>query len=179
MKDSAKDANNGEKRIGATRAVSALLAPLTRRALGKHGFSSAALISDWAVIVGPELAESCQPVKLAFRRGEREAGVLHLNVSGGAALEIQHIAPQIIERINGHLGYRAVDRLKLVHAPMPYARAARNTRHARARRARNGPAAPVDPGRWPALGEIADAGLRESLLRLGAAIAERESEAKK
>jgi hypothetical protein len=176
MNDSTKDADKRGDRIGAPRALSALVAPLTRRALGKHGFSSAALISDWDVIVGPELAASCQPVKLAFRRGEREGGVLHVNVSGGAALEIQHIAPQLIERINGHLGYRAVDRLKLVHGLVARPRGAQSSR---ARRTRTGPVAPVDPSRWPALTGITDAGLRESLLRLGAAIADRESNAKK
>jgi len=176
MNDSTKDADKRDTRIGAPRAVSALLAPLTRRALGKHGFSSAALISDWSAIVGPELAASCQPVKLAFRRGEREGGILHLNVSGGAALEIQHIAPQIVERINGHLGYRAVDRLKLVHGLVPRARGAHG---GHAPRTRSGAAAPVDPARWPALTGISDPGLRESLLRLGTAIADRESTAKK
>lgn len=172
MSDPAKDADKQNMRIGAPRAVSALLAPLTRRALGKHGFSAGALISEWDAIVGPELAATCQPVKLAFRKGERDGGVLHLNVSGGAALEIQHIGPQIIERINGHLGYRAVSRLKLVHGLMGRSRGARESKP---------PAAPppVDPGRWPALEGITDPALRESLLRLAAAIAARESGAKK
>jgi hypothetical protein len=173
MNEPKKDAEKRDTRIGAPRAVSALLAPLTRHALGRHGFSSAALISDWSTIVGPELAASCQPVKLAFRRGEREGGILHLNVSGGAALEIQHIGPQIIERINGHLGYRAVDRLKLVHGM------ARRVQGNRARRTPSTAPEPVDPARWPALTDISDPGLRESLLRLGAAIADRESRAKK
>jgi hypothetical protein len=174
MSDPATDADEQDMRIGAPRAVSALLAPLTRRALGKHGFSAGALISEWDVIVGPELAATCQPVKLAFRKGERDGGVLHLNVSGGAALEIQHIGPQIIERINGHLGYRAVGRLKLVHGLMGRSRGARwpNPRPA-------APPPPVDPGHWPALEGITDPALRESLLRLGAAIAARESDAKK
>jgi hypothetical protein len=163
----------GDSRSGATRAVSALLPGLTRRALGKHGFSSATLISDWSLIVGPELAATCQPVKLAFARGGRDGGVLHLNVSGGAALELQHIAPQIVERINGHLGYHAIDRLKLVHAPMPRGRGSR------ARRPRTaGVAPPADPKHWPAVEGIADPGLKESLQRLGAAIAARESKAK-
>jgi hypothetical protein len=94
-------------------------------------------------------------------------------VSGGAALELQHIAPQIVERINGHLGYHAIDRLKLVHAPMPHGRGRR------ARRPRTaGVAPPADPKHWPAVEGIADPGLKESLQRLGAAIAARESKAK-
>jgi len=158
-------------RIGATRAVSALLGPLTRQALGKHGFASASLISDWATIIGDDLASSCQPVKLAFAPGKRDAGTLHLRVSGGAALEIQHIAPQIIERINGHLGYHAVARLKLVQGPIP--------RSGPRRRPRPLPQTPVPPQHWEGLDDIADPALRESLARLGTAIAEREARMKK
>jgi hypothetical protein len=170
MSGSSKD---GGKRIGAPRAVSTLLPGLTRHALGKHGFSSAALISDWDMIVGPELAATCQPVKLAFPRGARDGGVLHLNVSGGAALELQHIAPQIVERINGHLGYRAVARLKLVHGS-----AVRSRSQAR-KRAPQTAAPPLDPTLCPALDGIADPALKACLQRLGGAIAARESAAKK
>ena len=165
---------SGNRRAGGPRAVSALLPGLTRHALGKHGFSSAALISDWSVIVGTELAETCQPVKLAFPRGARDGGVLHLNVSGGAALELQHIAPQIVERINGHLGYRAVGRLKLVHGPI-----ARSRGWPAKRALLAAPPPPLDPARYPALDGVADPALKESLRRLGAAVAARESAAKK
>lgn len=162
-----------ERRVGATRAVSALVAPLTRRALGKHGFASASLISDWATIIGDELAASCQPVKLAFPQGKRDAGTLHLHVTGGAALEIQHITPQIIERINGHLGYRAVARLKLIQGQTP-----RRT-HARRRLADRSQQRPPKPEHLDGLDDIADPRLRESLRRLGMAIAARESNPKK
>jgi len=163
-----------EQRYGAPRAVSALLAPLTRRALGKHGFSSATLISDWATIIGDELAASCQPIKLAFQQGSRDSGMLHLRVSSGAALEIQHITPQIIDRINGHLGYHAVERLKLIQGPMP-----RTSQPRRKHRAlwRAKPAAAPKPCKE--LDDITDPALRESLERLGKAIAAREVEAKK
>ena len=162
------------KRFGAPRAVSALVAPLTRRALGKHGFASASLISDWATIIGDELAASCQPVKLAFPQGKRDEGVLHLHVTGGAALEIQHVTPQIIERINGHLGYRAVARLKLIQgqAPRrPSARPRRLTEHGQAR--------PPEPKHLDGVEAVTDPRLRESLRRLGTAIAARESNPKK
>lgn len=177
-KDDRQSERGGEsddtKRFGAPRAVSALVAPLTRRALGKHGFASASLISDWATIIGDELAASCQPVKLAFPQGRRDAGTLHLHVSGGAALEIQHITPQIIERINGHLGYHAVARLKLIQGQPP-----RSNRARRRRLDERGPRQPVEPKRWDGLDEIADPGLRESLRRLGMAIAKRECAPKK
>lgn len=164
----------GDKRVGATRAVSTLVSPLTRRALGKHGFASASLISDWATIIGGELAASCHPIKLAFPQGKRDGGTLHLHVTGGAALEIQHMTPQVIERINGHLGYRAVERVRLVQGQKPRNTAVR-TRRLNDRRIRR-PAAPLD---CPALDEVTDPALRESLQRLGRAIAEHESRAKK
>lgn len=161
-----------ESRLGATRAVSALLGPLTKRALGKHGFASASLISDWATVVGTELAASCQPLKLAFPAGKRDGGTLHLRVSGGAALEIQHVAPQLIERINGHLGYPAVARLKLEQGPVVRDSAPRRPRRAVAPQ-------PAAPRHWDRIDEITDPALRESLERLGAAVAARESGRKK
>lgn len=167
-----EDKPDAKSRIGATRAVSALIGPLTRRALGKHGFASASLISDWATIIGEELAASCHPIKLAFPPGKRDGGTLHLRVSGGAALEIQHVTPQIIERINGHLGYQAVARLKLVQGPV-----ARGSAPRRAPRA--APRDPAPPRRWEGLDAIDDPALRESLEWLGAAVAARESAPKK
>ncbi|MCG8543038.1 MAG: DciA family protein [Alphaproteobacteria bacterium] len=104
-------------RRGATQQVGALLPALTRRALGKHGFSTAALVTDWHVIVGTEVAENCQPERLAFPRGKRSEGVLHIRTSSAYALELQHIEPQVVERINVFLGYAAISRLKLIHAP--------------------------------------------------------------
>jgi hypothetical protein len=167
-----RDDQSGEaRRIGATRAVSALVGPLTRRALGKHGFASASLISDWATIIGEDLAASCQPIKLAFPPGKRDGGTLHLRVSGGAALEIQHVTPQLLERINGHLGYGAVARLKLVQGPVTRASAPRRPLPARPR--------PAEPRHWEGLDDIEDPALRESLERLGAAVAARESRGRK
>lgn len=157
---------------GAPRALGSLMPSLTRRALGKYGFSSATLISDWETVVGAALASECQPTKLAFPRGKREGGTLHLIVAGGAALEIQHIAPQLVERINSHLGYRAVGQLKLVQGRLPRPRGEKARRPAHRRRR-----SPDGAGASPALGGIDDPALRDSLLRLARAIAERESDA--
>ena len=44
--------------------------------------------------------------------------MLHLQASSSAALEIQHAATQLIERVNTYFGFRAVRRLKLVQAPL-------------------------------------------------------------
>ena len=49
---------------------------------------------------------------------ERSGGTLHIRVYGGAATELQHLEPLVLERINGHFGYRAVAKLRLIHAPL-------------------------------------------------------------
>lgn len=163
-----------ERRNGTTRAMSAFLPALTRRALGRHGFTSATLVSDWASIIGDDLAACCHPAKLAFQRGKRDGGTLHLLVTSAAALEIQHLTPQIVERINGRLGYRAVAHLKLLHGRLP--------RHASPQRPpprRPAPGAPLEPRHRAGLDAVADPDLRDCLERLGLAIAARDSEAKK
>ena len=95
-----------------------LLPKLTRKALGKFGFSYIGLITDWATIVGPDIAKMSAPEKLTFPRNKRDSGVLRLKAEGGAALEIQHLEPQILDRINTYFGYRAVMRLNIINGPV-------------------------------------------------------------
>ncbi|MGI9449776.1 MAG: DciA family protein, partial [Geminicoccaceae bacterium] len=50
----------------------------------RRGLAEARLLTEWARIIGPEIASRCQPVSLSRN------GLLHLDVSGSAALELQH-----------------------------------------------------------------------------------------
>lgn len=100
----------GPQRLGRT------LNAIAGKALGKNGMAFGALLTDWAAIVGSRLADQTAPLKLAFPATKRENAVLHIRVSSAAALLIQHEEPQILERINAFMGWRAVARLKLVHA---------------------------------------------------------------
>jgi len=86
------------------------------KALGKKGLAFGALITDWPSIVGHQLSLRTQPDKLMFPRGKREDATLHIRAMGAIALELQHLEPVIIEKINGFFGYKAVARIKLVHA---------------------------------------------------------------
>lgn len=96
-------------------AVAKIAAPV----LGRRGFGEAQVILEWPAVVGEALARDSLPVKLSFRGGERLDGTLHLRVAPGAALEIQHREPVILERINGFFGYRAVGRLAIRQGPLP------------------------------------------------------------
>jgi hypothetical protein len=91
---------------------------IAKLALGKRGFAEAGLFTHWAEIAGAALAASSLPIKLSFphagqKGGAREDGTLTVRCGGPAALELQHLAPSVLERINGHFGYRAVSRLKI------------------------------------------------------------------
>ncbi|MDA0661414.1 MAG: DciA family protein [Proteobacteria bacterium] len=158
------------ERIGRPRPVAASLPKLTAKAIGKHGFSEGTLITDWPAIVGHDLAAVSQPEKLAFSRGERTGGVLHIRVQGGVATELQHLEPMIVERINSHFGYGAVARLRLVHAPV---------NHRQAQRRKPERAATPDPelkaGLREVVSAVADDEARAVLERIGMAILQREA----
>ena len=132
---------------------------VTRPVFGRHGFAGGALVVDWPAIVGSAVASHTLPIRIRFPPKERAEGTLIVKVDSGAfALEVQHLEPLILERINGYFGWKAVARLKLMQGPLPEA----------PRKA--GPAAsePVaDAGRDARLAEVEDPELREALTRLG------------
>ena len=130
----------------------------------RQGFASAELVTRWPDIVGVEIAAHSEPIRIQWTRpaegGEREPGTLVLRVEGPAAIEIQHLADVICERVNRFLGWRAVARLALRQAPL--------------KRGERKPARGVDPVAAARIAEnlsdIGDADLKAALARLGAAI---------
>jgi hypothetical protein len=85
----------------------------------RRGFAEAAILAEWASIVGPLLSGRCQPVRVDFPRGRAKGGTLELHARGGAALELQHLAPQVVERVNAYFGFAAVRRIRLVQGTPP------------------------------------------------------------
>ena len=135
-------------------AVSKLGAPV----VGKRGGGLLVrLKTDWPTIVGADWAAVTWPAALA--RG----GCLKLRTIPTAALEVQHRAPLLIERINAFFGRAAVSRLILAQGPLPLAPMPR-VLPAPALAA--GEAAVLDEQ----LADIADADLRGALARLGRAV---------
>ena len=100
----------GPRRIGRT------VQDVAGKALGKRGLAFGSLITDWPSIVGQQMSQRTAPDKLSFPRGKRENATLHIRAMGAIALELQHLEPQIIERINSFFGYNAVARIRLIHA---------------------------------------------------------------
>jgi len=71
------------------------------------------LKAEWPAVVGAELAALTWPEALG------RDGALKLRVASNLALELQHRAPLVIERINLFFGRAAVARLVLVQGPLP------------------------------------------------------------
>jgi len=83
---------------------------------------------------------------------------LLLRVEPGFALELQHLAPLLVERINTYFGYQTVARLKFQQGPLANRKAAKPLREAPALTAED----PVNRQ----LAGIEDDELRVSLRRL-------------
>jgi len=135
-------------------AVSKLAAPI---AVKRGGGLLARLKTDWPAIAGPEWGLIAWPV------GYGRDGVLKLRTAPVAALELQHRAPLLIERINLYLGRAAVTRLVLIQAALPFV----SPPHRPAANAcKSGASAAADPR----LSHIDDPGLRAALERLARAV---------
>lgn len=139
------------------------------KAFASQGFASTDIISAWPDIVGERLARFCQPSKIEWPRGKRaieagrpEPGTLIVRVEGAFALELQHLTPVVIQRINAHYGWACIGKIVM-----------RQGRIERAPRLR--PPPPVDPilrGEMAiATARVEHEGLRDALDRLGTAVA--------
>jgi hypothetical protein len=100
------------------RAIGSLVGKSARAALVKRGFAQADILSNWASIVGPNLANYSSPEKLNYSRNTNKDATLRVRVASGWGPEFQHFEPLILERINGFFGYRAVLKLKVIQAPI-------------------------------------------------------------
>ncbi len=101
-------------------AVGLPMSKITRPIFGRRGFVHGALITDWPAIVGTAMSAHTMPLGIKFPKGERVGGVLEIKVAASAfSTELQHLAPLVIERVNGYFGWKAVDQLKLRHGPLP------------------------------------------------------------
>ena len=103
------------QRANRARPVSELLPQVGRAAFRKFGFVQHSIVSRWAEIVGERYARVSTPESIRFPQGKRAEGVLALVVGGAHAPMMQHIAPEIIERVHRFFGYTAVARLSIRH----------------------------------------------------------------
>lgn len=151
-----------------SRALGSFVPGLTKKAFEKYGFSAATLITDWATIVGKDLAGYTAPERLKWPKfvetyAETEAdakgrpgATLDLKVEPARALEVEYRRAQIAERINAYFGYRAIEKIRLFQSTIE---------KPISRKIRKPLASDIQP-----LPNIADDGLRAALEAMGAGI---------
>jgi hypothetical protein len=114
-------------------ALSRLVPDIAREALRKNGFLNYNLLANWREIAGPALSSFALPLKLTGAAGRSAAGdrrtpdsgdsqraaTLVLKVDPARSLEVQYLVPQLIDRINACLGYRAISTIRMIQAPLP------------------------------------------------------------
>src|SRR5215831_16182114 len=143
--------------------LSVLLGDVFSDVYARQGFAARELVMRWADIAGPEIAAHAEPLKIQWPRpveGQpQEPATLVLRVEGPMALEIQHSADVILQRVNRFFGWSAVGRLALRQAPL-------------SRRNRPKPSRKPDADARveETLTAVEDGDLRAALARLGAAI---------
>lgn len=136
-------------------------------ALAAQGFAGRAIVSLWPEIVGERLAARSRPLKIDWPRRRPAPGessdpaTMVVRVEGAFALEMQQLAPLVLERVNTHLGWRAVGKLVLKQGPVE----APETRQA---------PPPPDPATVARVAQqvsgITDPELRAALERLGRSV---------
>lgn len=136
------------------RPLGTLVPRLTRPVFHRMSPAAAQVMADWAGIVGPLLASVSTPRRLA-------GSTLTITCAGPVAIELQHYAGQLIERINVHLGSPTVRALRFVQTGLPAPSPAL-------------PPAPVSPATAAAaetaVSALPKGELREALAALGRAV---------
>lgn len=112
-----KNIINAEHRGNGLTPFAADISGFAAKLLGKRGLIEMKILTSWNSIVGQELALHSLPEKICFKKDARDNGVLHLLVSNGAfAVEIGHLTPLILEKINTFFGYNAVAQIKIIQS---------------------------------------------------------------
>lgn len=155
----APPAEKPPRRAMTARSLAALLPGVTAPAFRRRSPAGARLLSGWRDIVGPGHAAQTTPQRLS-------AGTLSIACAGPVAMELQHHAALLIERINTWSGEKLVTRLRFVQDPTAGQPTRKTTPSRTTRQAVSLPALPEGP-------------LREALEALGAGVRHERSEKKR
>lgn len=99
--------------------TSDLLDPVLRKRAGIN----LSLIQSWEDIVGANVGQSSRPLKIMWPRRLHEndpfqPATLVIACEGFTAMRMQHETGEIINRVNGFLGFAAIGRIKIEQKPL-------------------------------------------------------------
>ncbi len=158
-------------RVNGVREVGELLPEVGALAFRRFGFSHGVLVSRWREIVGPVYARWSVPESLRPSRDKSAGGTLTVRVESAFAPQLQHVAPQLIARINRILGPNSVARLRLVQGDVLPPGPKRTAPAVSADRLAMSGESNIAPLTAEKLQAVADSGLRAALADLAAQIA--------
>ena len=155
--------------------LGALMRGVIDETLAARGLSEASLIMNWRAIVGDAIARYARPTELQWPprpmkrdpEGPAAPATLVLRVDGAFALEAQHAAAIVVERVNAHLGWRCVAKVAFRQGPLPPLKVKRAPAPAPSEAARR--------QAREAAAAIGDEALREALTRFGARAIDRSA----
>jgi hypothetical protein len=113
MSKRARAPHDEPPRSNRSRSVAELLPAIGGAAFRRFGFVQSSIVSRWPEIVGEKLARASAPESIRFPVGKKQEGTLTLTVRGAHAPMMQHVIPEIIERVNRFFGYDAVAKISI------------------------------------------------------------------
>lgn len=129
--------------------------PLLKGHLAKRGFAQVEIVTRWSEIAGTALAANCVPLKLS---SSASGSTLSLLANDRAAIELQHQAPKLIDKINRYFGSVIVSKIKVVAGDLPRPPQKPQTRRL---------TADEEAALAKMIAGVEDPALREALTRLG------------
>lgn len=100
-------------RGGPARNIADIVPGIGRAAFRRFGFVQSSIVTRWGDIVGSRYGEVSAPESIRFPAGQKSNGTLNLIVASGFAPMIQHVLPEILERVNRFFGYAAVAKVAM------------------------------------------------------------------
>ena len=162
----ARIAPKAERRSRGFERTGALVAPQVRVAGESRGFAVSRLLTQWAEIVGPEVAAIARPVEISYGRGF--GATLSLLTTGANAPILEMQKERIREKANACYGYAAISRIRITQtAPTGFAEGQVAFEPAPAEAKPTRPDPDAARSARDAAAPVADAGLRDALETLG------------
>lgn len=101
------------------RPLSASVSKLTTETFSRKFVALGRILSQWADIVGPDMASRTQPVKIHYRKpktkSEKPQATLDIGTSSADAALLHYQKDLILERINQLYGERWITGIRFVH----------------------------------------------------------------
>mmetsp|Transcript_23247 Transcript_23247/g.40033 ORF Transcript_23247/g.40033 Transcript_23247/m.40033 type:complete len:174 (-) Transcript_23247:10255-10776(-) len=156
--------------------TASLLTGRIRKASESRGFAQSRLLTDWAEVVGADVAAIARPVEVSYGRGGMGA-TLTLLTTGAQAPMLEMQKEQLRTKVNGVYGFNAIARIRITQtASTGFSEGRVAFDHKPKDTGPKTPDAAMHRAASTVVAPVADDTLREALERLGANILTKEKQ---